>query len=174
MVGDEEYDVMNVDWIEDYEDEEKCYTLFYPEKTSEIKVNMLYVNKTNELEKIREKMLYLFRENEIKKEDLIKLITENNRIDKIKYKLTSIVIYNVTLTHPEMKHFLTSPEKYDFITSLRNIEDCQLEPSVNCLQGLNNVYIIFTEEDKEKKQMLANTKRVKFNLLHNKTRRRKT
>lgn len=177
MVADEEdkeNEIMNVDWIEEYEDEEKYYTMFYPEKTSEIKVNMLYVNKTNELEKIREKMLYLSRENEIRKEDLIKLITENNRIDKVKYKLISIMIYNVTLTHLEMKHFLTSPDKYDFITSLRNIEDCQLEPSVNCLQGLNNVYIIFTEEDKEKKQMLANTKRVKFNLLHNKTRRRKT
>lgn len=180
MVADEEYEedkeneIMNVDWIEEYEDEEKYYTMFYPEKTSEIKVNMLYVNKTNELEKIREKMLYLFRENEIKKEDLIKLITENNRIDKVKYKLISIMIYNVTLTHQEMKHFLTNPDKYDFITSLRNIEDCHLQPSVNCLQELNNVYIIFTEEDIERKKLLANTKRVKFNLLHNKTRRRKT
>jgi len=171
---DKENEIMNVDWIEEYEDEEKYYTMFYPEKTSEIKVNMLYVNKTNELEKIKEKMLYLFRENEIKKEDLLKLVTENNRIDKVKYKLISIVIYNVTLTHPEMKHFLTSPDKYDFITSLRNIEDCHLQSSVNCLQDLNNVYIIFTEEDMEGKKLIANTKRVKFNLLHNKTRRRKT
>ena len=171
---DKEYELMNVDWIEEYEDEEKYYTMFYPEKTSEIKVNMLYVNKTNELEKIREKMIYLERENEIKKEDLIKLITENNRIDKVKYKLISIMIYNVTLTHSEMKHFLISPDKYDFITSLRNIEDCQLQPSVSCLQELNNVYILFTEEDTEGKKLVANTKRVKLNLLQNKTRRRKT
>jgi hypothetical protein len=171
---DQENELMNIDWIEEYEDEEKYYTMFYPEKTNEIKVNMLYVNKTNELEKIREKMIYLERENEIKKEDLIKLITENNRIDKVKYKLISIMIYNVTLTHPEMKHFLISPDKYDFITSLRNIEDCQLQPSVSCLQELNNVYILFTEEDTEGKKLVANTKRVKFNLLQNKTRRRKT
>ena len=51
---DKENEIMNVDWIEEYEDEEKYYTMFYPEKTSEIKVNMLYVNKTNELEKIKE------------------------------------------------------------------------------------------------------------------------
>ena len=177
MVADEEYEeteIMNVDWIEDYEDEEKYYTIFYPEPTSEIKVNILYINNSNELEKIREKVLYLFRENEIRKEDLLKLLTENNRIDKVKYKLTSIMIYNITLTHPEMKHFLTSPDKYDFITSLRNIEDYQLQSSVNCLQDLNNVYIIFTEENIEGKKMVANTKRVKFNLLHNKTRRRNT
>ena len=52
-------DMMDTDWIEEYENEDSSYELFYPEALSKIKVNILYVNTRNELEKMREELIYL-------------------------------------------------------------------------------------------------------------------
>ena len=40
----EEIDLLDTSWIESYEDEEKYYTMFYPESNKSIKTNILYIN----------------------------------------------------------------------------------------------------------------------------------
>ena len=175
---------MDTSWIDLYEDEEKYYTLFYPEKAHEIKVNMLYINKDNELYRIGENMIYLNVADKINRNELVKLIKENNKLDKIRYKLSGIRIYNIDLKHNDLKHFMTNPNKYDFMTELRNIEDYMLETTINCLQNLNCIYILFTEENDDdiskRNDASSNTngknnhtKRVKFNIETKRTRKRK-
>lgn len=172
--SDTEDEIIDVNWIKDFENEERYYTMFYPEKARSIKVDFLYVNKNKEIEKISEKVLFLRTENKITKEELIQLVKENEKIDKIKYKLVSILIYNITLKHDELRNFLHGSDNYDFMTSLKNIDDYELQSSVNCLQSVNNMYIIYTEEDIiNGKPKMANTKRVRFNIVDKKTRRRK-
>ena len=172
--SDTEDEIIDVNWIKDFENEERYYTMFYPEKARSIKVDFLYVNKHKEIEKISEKVLFLRTENKITKEELIQLIKENEKIDKIKYKLVSVLIYNITLKHEELRNFLHGSDNYDFMTSLKNIDDYDLQSSVNCLQSVNNMYIIYTEEDhNDGKPKMANTKRVRFNIVDKKTRRRK-
>ncbi len=189
--------IMNVDWIEEYEKEDKSYKMFYPEPVSRIKVNILYVNKKNELEKIREEFIYLSVSNLIKKGELIRLIKSYDISDEIKYKLVSIVVYNIDIRHDELKNYLSGYEKYNFITSLRNIEDYELKSTLNYLQQINNIYIVFNEEEKKEipsaikkirtyddntntstntstsNSKHKTTKRVKFSLPKKKTRRRK-
>ena len=172
--SDTEDEIIDVNWIKDFENEERYYTMFYPEKARSIKVDFLYVNKHKEIEKISEKVLFLRTENKITKEELIQLIKENEKIDKIKYKLVSVLIYNITLKHEELRNFLHGSDNYDFMTILKNIDDYDLQSSVNCLQSVNNMYIIYTEEDhNDGKPKMANTKRVRFNIVDKKTRRRK-
>lgn len=193
-------DMMDTDWIEEYENEDNSYEMFYPNALSNIKVNILYVNKRNELEKVHEKMIYLSIPNLLKKEELIRLIKDHDIMDTIKYKLVSLLVYNIDIQHHELKNYLYGPEKYDFITSLRNIEDYELKPSLKYLKKVNNLYIVFSEEEKKKESdhtikkirtdsngnitdsssnnnssstKHKNTKRVKFNLGHKKTKRRK-
>ena len=171
--SDQENEIIDVDWIKDFENEERYYTMFYPEKARSIKVDFLYVNKHKEIEKISEKILFLRTENKITREELIQLVKENEKIDKIKYKLVSFLIYNITLKHEELRNFLHGSDNYDFMTILKNIDDYDLQSSVNCLQSVNNMYIIYTEEPIDGKQKMANTKRVRFNIVDKKTRRRK-
>ncbi len=197
-------DMMDTDWIEEYENEDSSYELFYPEALSNIKVNILYVNTRNELEKMREELIYLSVPNRMTKEELLRLIKRYDISDRIKYKLVSILVYNVDIQHNELKNYLYGPEKYNFITSLRNIEDYELKPSLKYLEKVNNLYIVFSEEEKKKEAdhtikkirtdsnsnsnsnsninsnsnsnsntKNKNTKRVKFNLAHKKTKRRK-
>jgi hypothetical protein len=162
-------EIFDESWIDDFEEEDKQYEMFFPEENTNIKINLLYVNKRNELEKISEKSIQLSTPNKIKKEELIKVIKENEKLDKIKYKLISILVYNLTLKHDDMKNFLRNDENYNFMTNLKNIDDFGLESSINCLQNINTLFILFNEDDTKKNN---NTKRVKFNLLKGKTRRK--
>jgi len=179
-------------WIELFEDEEKQYTMFYPEKATEMRVTMLYINNENELEKIGEKMIYLNTPNKIHRNDLVRVIQDNRNLDRVRYKLTAIQVYNIDVNHTDLRHFLGNPDKYDFTKNMRHIEDYTLESTINCLQELNNIYIIFSEDsdknkntnkntNKDNKQKTSSThttqqnqtKRVRFNLDVKKTRRRR-
>jgi len=171
--SDKEDEIIDVNWIKDFENEERYYTMFYPEKTRSIKVDFLYINKNKEIEKISEKVLFLRTENKITKEELIQLVKENEKIDKMKYKLVNVLIYNITLKHDELRNFLHGSDNYDFMTNLKNIDDYELQSSVNCLQSVNTMYIIYTEDINDGKPKMANTKRVRFNIVDKKTRRRK-
>jgi hypothetical protein len=99
------------------------------------------------------------------------LIKDSQKNDDKKYTLMSILVYNLTIENKELKNFLYNSENYDFMTKLKYLDDYELSSTVNCLQGVNNLYIILMEE--EKKNNNNNTKRVRFNVLQSKTKRRK-
>ena len=163
-------EVFDESWIEEFEQEDKEYDMFNEEENDSIQVNILYINRRNELERVNEKNIKLSSPNKIKKEELIRLIKDNENQDKTKYKLISILVYNLTLNHGELKNFLRNDESFNFMTSLRNIDDYSIDSTINCLQDVNTIFILFNED---KKPPGKHTKRVKFNLLAGKTRRRK-
>ena len=50
---------LDVDWIDNFEDEEKIYEKFYPDTVKSIKIFSLYVNKNCILDKVRKlNMIY--------------------------------------------------------------------------------------------------------------------
>lgn len=158
------------EWIKKYENEEKKYEVFYTEEIKYLNVNCLYINKKNELEKITEKKINLKKNNKIEKEELVKLIRENDKMDKIKYKLISILIYNFNLENDELKNFLRDNQEFNLLTSLKNIDDYTLESSLSYFHNLNNIFIVFNAMEKTQ---FKDTKRVRFNMLKGKTRRKK-
>jgi hypothetical protein len=164
-------EVFDESWIKEFEQEDKEYDMFNEEENDSIRVNILYINKSNELERITEKNIKLASPNKIKKEELIRLIKENEKQDKIKYKLISLLVYNLTLKHDELKNFLRYDNQYNFMTSLKNIDDYGINSTIHCLQDVNTLFILFNEDDEKKTG--KHTKRIKFNLLAGKTRRRK-
>jgi hypothetical protein len=157
-------------WINKYEDEEEKYKIFYPEEVKYLKVNCLYINKKNELEKITEKEIHLNSGNKIEKEELVKLIRENEKMDKTKYKLISILVYNFNLENNEIKNFIKNSDSFECLNNLKNIDEFTLDSSINYFHNINNLYVIFNAVEKNNN---VNTKRVKFNIQKGKTRRKK-
>ena len=170
LIMDSDNEEFDDDWINKYEDEEEKYKIFYPEEVKYLKVNCLYINKKNELEKITEKEIHLNKGNKIEKEELVKLIRENEKMDKTKYKLISILLYNFNLENNELKNFLRGNQEFKLLTNLRNIDDYSFEPSLSYFHKINNIFIVFNALEKTN---IPNTKRVKFNLQKGKTRRKK-
>lgn len=167
-------DYIDVSWIEQFEKEEYKYAMFYPQKIKEMSVSILYINGQNELEKISVKKMKLEKHNEIQKTELLTLIKQHDKIDNIKYKILSILVYNFTLQNDEMKNFLNNSNKYNFMTNLKQIDTFQLESSIECISDINNLYIIFYQDNKNTTSASTQqTKRVRFNLTNGKTRRKR-
>jgi hypothetical protein len=159
-------ELFDTNWISEYEKNEIYYSMFYPEVNKSLKVNILYVNKKKELEKIRETTINLLHDNLITKQEWIKLVKDNNKIDKEKYKLVSILVYNFELCDEELKNFFKYSKqnrenivhgceldefnnKYDYMKNLTTIDDFHLSSTINCLQSVNNAFIIFGYDDKQ-------------------------
>ena len=157
-------------WINNFESEDDKYKNFYAGEINNIKVNCLYINKNKELEKITEKYINLKTNNKLEKGELIKLIKDNEKIDKYKYKLISILIYNFNLENTELKNFLKDNKDYDLLKKINNIDDYMFDESIKYFEKLNNIFIIFNAEEKSK---LPLTKRIKFKINNGHTRRKR-
>lgn len=165
---------LDVSWIEQFEKEEYNYAMFYPKKIKELAVSILYINGRKELEKISVKKIKLEKHNEIQKNELLALIKQHDKLDNIKYKILSILVYNFTLQNDEMKNFLNNSSKYNFMTNLKQIDTYQLESSIECISDINNLYIIFYQDNANTlPSSTQQTKRVRFNLTNGKTRRKR-
>ena len=170
-------ELFDTNWINEYEKNEIYYSMFYPEVNKSLKVNILYVNKKKELEKIRETTINLLHDNLITKQEWIKLVKDNNKIDKEKYKLVSILVYNFELRDEELKNFFKYSKqnrenivhgceldefnnKYDYMKNLTTIDDFHLSSTINCLQSVNNAFIIFGYDDKQNDKQNDNVKKI--------------
>jgi hypothetical protein len=70
----------------------------------------------------------------------------------------------------ELKNFLKNSDSYEFLNSLKNIDDFTLDSSINYFHNINGLYIIYSAIEKSNN---VNTKRVRFNIQKGKTRRKK-
>ena len=166
---------VDIKWIEEFQADEENYSMFYPDHIEELTVSILYVNKSKQIEKVSEKKITLMGKNEIHRNELVTLIKQNDKIDKRKYKLLSILVYNFSLHGDELKNFLKDSRKYDFMTNLKQIDSYCLESTINCMHDINNLFMVFYEENPSDITNKSNkqTKRVRFNLMNGKTRRKK-
>ena len=72
-------------WVEEYEQEEEPYKDFYREKTKTIEIYYFYLNKDNELEKIKQQHYMLDEYNKLTREEVMQEIKSNIVDNKIKY-----------------------------------------------------------------------------------------
>ena len=97
---------LEVEWIDDFEEEEKIYEQFYPDTVKSIKIFSLYVNKDCILDKVKESTYELENENILKKIELVRIIKEKKKDDGVNYKLISLIKHNVDLKPEEIKNYI--------------------------------------------------------------------
>lgn len=148
----DEEERLNTQWIEQFKREEDDYNDFYKEPVTSIKVFFLYVNKNNELEHIYSDLCLLIDNRVIKRETIISLIKHNQYFHSIKYKLLSILKYNIDLEPNEVTNYIyetTSRETETppsmFFTAEKYLNDIYFADSINMFQDLNALFFIFCE-----------------------------
>tara|TARA_A100001015_G_scaffold291340_1_gene365370 strand:+ start:625 stop:1125 length:501 start_codon:yes stop_codon:yes gene_type:complete len=157
-------------WIEKFEQEEKYYNMFYPEEIQKIKITFFYIDSNNALEKIKETKFNLQKSNIISKDEIAKLIKENEIVDEKKYNHDSIFVFNFSLNNEELKTFLKSKNEYNFTKTISSMDNFKLQSTINYLHEVNNLYFVFKEQIKKTS---GHTKKIKFNLLKRRTRRKR-
>lgn len=171
---------LDVKWIEEFEYLDENYKDFYSEDITYINFNNVYVNKDNEIEKIKKNKLLLAEPNYISREEIIGMLKKNSTSsDNKRYTVLSILKYNINIDPNDVQDFLRTPKNNvnnEYLKSLKNIDAVSLEPSISMFQDLNEIIIIYYEKTADDKNTLcaratSQTKRIYLkNLKTNKKR----
>jgi hypothetical protein len=168
-------------WIQDFDNVDKPYHDFYKENIYYVNINIFYVNKENEIDKITNELFFMKNHNVISREEIIDIIKRNSFHNKNIYSLLSILKYNITINPEDVSNFLNTNnneiiEHYNnqFLTILQHIDTIVFEKTISMFQELNTLFIIFYEKDNNNNGKIANncTKKIYFtknNAKHNKT-----
>ena len=158
--------------IDEFEKDDELYNDFYKDKIEQINLYILYVDNNNDLFHIKKDTATL-NNGKLEKDDLKNLIRQYIKYQNKKYRLISLLKWNITIEPEEISDYLRNEKKFDFIKSIRNINSVEFEDSINLFHNLNSLYLVFHERWK----LLENkTKKVYLNkkLSKNKTRSKKT
>lgn len=146
---------LNLDsnWIEEFDKLDNEYKSYYKEDLTFIKIHSIYVNSNNEIEKLIEEKLFLKMANIVSKNDVLGIIKKNMVSNNIKYKLLSILKFNIDLDPYYLKQFLRYTNSYkkgelvnignQFLHSNKNIDDIIFEKSISMFHDINNLIFIY-------------------------------
>jgi hypothetical protein len=137
-------------WIKQFDCEDNLYKNYYKEDINFIKLNYIYINNENCIEKIKEEYFLLSIKNCLSREDIITIIKKNNVINEINYGLLSILKYNINIDPNHLQKYLKNKDKdnlhYNFFTSIKNIDTIYFQPTITLFHDINNLIFVFYEK----------------------------
>jgi len=135
----------NTNWIDEFEWTDKDYEHFYQTQTTKVKLFLLYVNRSNTIIHIKKNLIDISNST-LPKKDLIALVRENMNYNQKNYRPISILQYSMDLAPQNVKNFLNSTDKYDFLSAKDSINSIYWKDSIELFQEMNSLYIIFYEK----------------------------
>jgi hypothetical protein len=161
---------LNDDWVQTFDEIDELYKDFYKDDVYYVDVKVVYVNRQNEIEKIKESPFLMSRPNCICREEILEILKKCSLEDERKYSLLSILRYNILLEPDEIKQYLYHSSDRNYLNIIKNIDNIYFEKTISMFQDLNDIILIFYEKSNEIKNIDANncTKRIYFRSLSNK------
>jgi len=171
----EEMSNIDTDWIDEFEKVDKDYESFYTDDINCVNITIIYVNKLNEIDNIKEEKLFMKTKNQISKEEIIGLLKKNNDRGGKKFTIMTMLKYNFNLEPLHVRKFLLNDHDISpYLSVIKYIDDIIWEKTISMFHDLNNLIIIFYENEKYVSNNASDkpkTKRVYMKPLssHNKT-----
>jgi len=163
---DIEYNNLDDEWINNFEKTDKLYEDFYKDDLYYINLRVIYVNRYNEIDKIKHEPLLLTNKNIISQEEILGILKKNSIDNEKLYSLLSILKYNILLEPDDVKNYLINKNSQVFLSVIKNIDTIKYERSISMFHDLNDLILIFYEKSKEFVKCEKNsTKKVYFNSL---------
>lgn len=152
-------------WIQEFQNLDDEYKNYYTEELSFIRINYVYVNINNEIEKINEEKILLKNTGILQKEELLSIIKHNSFSNNIKYSLLSILKFNINIEPIHLNNFLKNKDiniGSSFLQSIKNIDSIKFDKSISMFHDINNILIIFHQKNlsKDKNYHLNRTKKI--------------
>jgi hypothetical protein len=115
-------------------------------KLNNIKTYITYINTDNEIEIIKQKKIYLTNnDNIVTRKQLIDVIKNYQRNHNVKYKLISIMVYNIHVSPESLPSYIENPSEFISLYTLNRIESFELQPTLRLLKNYNAIYFFFFE-----------------------------
>ena len=143
---------LDLDWTNELEKlikTEKSYDKFYKEDITQININIFYINKQNEIFKTKKELIHLQNPSFLLREEIVGLIKRNNIFDNKKYSLLSLLVCIINIEPQNIYSFLKSKHPnigQPFLQSITNIDTIKLDKSISIFNDLNEVIILFHED----------------------------
>ena len=154
------------------------YSKMFKELTilNNIKMYITYINTDNEIESITQKKMFLNNEdNIVTRKQIIEVIKNNQRKNNTKYKLISVMVYNIHVTPESLPNYIENPNDFISLFTLNRIESFELKPTLRLLKKYNGLYFFFFECPEDDKSELSikknNNKNSNFFVRNNNTKR---
>jgi hypothetical protein len=143
---------LNDEWINNFEKSDKLYEDYYKDDLYYVNLKFIYLNRENEIEKIKQEPFLMTTPNYILREEILGILKKSINEDNRKYTLMSILRYNFLLEPDDIQFFLKNPDEKDFLTIVKNIDTIQFEKTIHMFHDLNDLMFIFFEKSQELKQ----------------------
>jgi hypothetical protein len=143
---------LNNDWIINFDKMDKIYKDYYKDDLYYINLNFIYINKNNEIQKIKQEYFLMTTPNYILREEIIEILKKNMYDNNCRYSLLSILKYNITLDTNNVSNFLKDDIDTDYLTIINNVDSIKFEKTIHMFQDLNDVIFIFNEKSNEVKK----------------------
>jgi hypothetical protein len=163
-----EYDKLDDEWINNFENTDKLYKDFYKDDVYYINLSIIYVNRDNEIDKIKYDTLLMQYPNKISQEEIIKILKKNAIDNEKRYSLLSILRYNINLEPDEIKNYLLNGLNKEYLSVIKNIDTVTYQKTINMFQDLNELIVIYYEKSFKKSDVnnSNSTKKVYINSLN--------
>ena len=159
---------MDDEWIHNFERVDDLYKDFYKDDVYYVGLKILYVNRKNDIEKIKESNFLMTTPNCITREEILKILKDSSVEDNRAFSLLSILKYNIVLGPEEIKNYTRSRIKGDYsesyLKNIKHIDAIYFDRTVNMFQDMNDLILIFYEKSKEIKKLDPNkcSKRIRI------------
>lgn len=180
---------LDTSWITNFEKLEKEYNIFYKDKVTQVTSFFIYINKDNDVIEVKREKIKNIVNNTINKNTLLYLIKNNNIHNNIKYKLISILDFNIDINTIDINNFLKEKTENvvsesnnisSYLNIVHNINDIKFKDTINIFQDINAIFFLYynnTESNKiennNQKSNNMTTKKVYINYKkHKKTKRK--
>lgn len=151
-------------WIHTFEETDKIYEDFYKDDLYYVNIRVIYVNRDNDIEKLKHETLLLTKPNFVPRDDILRIL-KNNAIDNARrYELLSILRYNINLEPDEVQSYLVGDDK-SFLSVIKQIDAVSFDKSISMFHDLNDLVFVFYEMDKNIVIKRSTTKKVYLDTL---------
>lgn len=150
---DSEINNLDDDWINKFENIDKIYQDFYKDDLYYVNLRAIYVNRENEIDKIKHESFLMSKPNIISHEEILEILKKNSTDNERRYTLLSILKYNINLEPDNVKHYLKNEVSNDYLSVIKNIDTVTFEKSINMFHDLNDIILIFYEKSNEIKKV---------------------
>lgn len=159
---DIEHNNLDDEWINNFEKTDKLYEDFYKDDLYYLNLRVIYVNRYNEINKIKQEPLLLTSKNTISQEEILGILKKNSIDNEKLYSLLSILKYNMLLEPDDVKNYLINKNSQNYLSVIKNIDAIKYEKSISMFHDLNDLILIFYEKSQEivKIDKKNNTKRI--------------
>ena len=132
--------LLDTEWIQIFEQTDNVYSMFYKDDNEFVNVNYVFVNKHNEIERVKNEKIILPEKNKIPSDALVNMITANKPKN---FSFYFMLKYNITIEPDDVKYLAS--RSYNYLTQIKKIQDICFERTITMFQDLNELTIFFVE-----------------------------